>query len=295
MADRAARGAGSGTGRLFVAAAAGVSANLARAGQLRVTVLDVGQGLAVLLQTARHNLLFDTGPGEAGRIVLPQLAGLGVERLDTVLLSHHDNDHDGAAASLLAGIKVGRILAGQPQSLAEMGLRGSACLRGQSWVWDGVRFDVLSPGAQEMAADDNSHSCVLRVATRQQAIMLSGDAPQAVESELVRRYGPALGSTVLVAGHHGSKTSSADDWLAALHPAWLVVSAGYLNRYHHPHPSVLARVQQAAISVLRTDLDGAITLQLGATTVPSCYRTAARRYWRAEGDCGAPPAAGRGL
>ncbi|MBI3144385.1 MAG: DNA internalization-related competence protein ComEC/Rec2 [Pseudogulbenkiania sp.] len=248
-------------------------------GMLRVQVFDVGQGLSVLLQTARHDLLYDTGPGQAERVLLPQLAGLGVRRLDALMLSHHDSDHDAAAPGLLAALPVARVWAGQPDSLA--GLRDDAapCRAGQSWAWDGVRFDVLWP-PEGLAGEDNAHSCVLRVATLIQAILLPGDIGLREEGKLVARYGRQLASNVLLAPHHGSRGASGVDLLQAVAPRWGVFSAGYRNRYRHPHPQTLARYCEQEAGVLRTDLDGALRFELGRTLDISAYRVQAPRYWR---------------
>ncbi|MDF0604326.1 DNA internalization-related competence protein ComEC/Rec2 [Neisseriaceae bacterium TC5R-5] len=256
------------------------------AGTFRATVLDVGQGLSVLVQTATHSLLFDTGLPEAERVVLPGLQGLGVRQLDVLLLSHHDYDHDGAAAGVVRSLPVRQVLAGQPESLPGLGLRGEPCRQGLSWVWDGIRFDVLSPAANELRTDDNSRSCILRVASQQQALLLMGDAPQAVEQGLLAQGNVRVRSTVLVVGHHGSKTATGSAWLQAVQPRYAVISAGYLNRYRHPHPSVLQRLQQYEVAVLRTDWDGALMLEMGNELAVGCWRQQQRRYWRAEGPCG---------
>ena len=245
-------------------------------GTLAVTVLDVGQGLSVLLRTHGHSLLFDTGAGDAQRVLLPVLRAQGVMRLDVLLLSHHDNDHDGAADGLRAALPVAHVLAGQPGFYAG----ALPCRAGDSWAWDGVRFDVLWP-RPDSRGDDNALSCVLRVATAGQALLMSGDAPQTVENELVARYGPALRSQLLVLGHHGSRTSSAAAWLETVAPQWALVSAGYRNRYRHPHPQVLARLEQAGIAVARTDWHGALQLQLdGHRHQLTARRRQHRRYWQ---------------
>ena len=243
------------------------------AGELWLEVLDVGQGLAVLLQTAQHDLLFDTGAGDAGRAVLPVLRARGATQ-PALMLSHHDADHDGAASGVIAAMPPVRLWRGQPGSVPEHA--ATPCRAGQSWVWDGVRFDVLWPHAAT-AGDDNSHSCVLRVATRRQAVLLSGDAPVAVEEELVARYGVALRSQVLLLGHHGSRTATADAWLDTVRPQLAIISAGYGNRYRHPHPEVLQRLAARGLAVWRTDRDGALQLRLGQGLALRARRQPA--YW----------------
>jgi competence protein ComEC len=254
-------------------------------GTARIRLLDVGQGLAVLIQTHQHALLFDTGAAGGERWVLPQLRGFGIRQLDVLLLSHNDKDHDAATADIAAAIPLRRVLAGQAATLEQYGLTGEICQRGQSWVWDGVRFDVLWPPAGAQLPDDNSHSCVLRVASWRHAILISGDAPRAVEQQLVADYGGQLRSTVLVVGHHGSRTSTAPEWLETVAPQWSVLSVGFLNRYRHPQPRVLEALQ-AQGGVLRTDADGLISIDMGTELSFECYRIQAARYWRSPGNCG---------
>ncbi|QEL57003.1 DNA internalization-related competence protein ComEC/Rec2 [Chromobacterium paludis] len=253
-------------------------------GAFRATVLDVGQGLSMLVQTANHALLFDTGAGEAERVVLPQLRGLGVASLDALVLSHHDADHDGAASGLLRSLPVRRLLAGQPATLRPW--PAHACRQGESWVWDGVRFEVLGPPADVAGAEDNAQSCVLRIAGARLALLVSGDAPRRVEEALAGRFGDQLRSAVLVAGHHGSRTSTGERWLSVVRPRLVVVSAGFLNRYRHPHREVLQGVHAHGAALLRTDLDGMLTLEM-ADDAPSwqCLRRQRPRYWRARGVC----------
>ncbi|MFN4238133.1 MAG: DNA internalization-related competence protein ComEC/Rec2 [Vogesella sp.] len=245
-------------------------------GELWAEVLDVGQGLSVLLQTAKHDALFDTGAGDASRVLLPVLRARGVQQLNVLWLSHNDNDHDGAADSLLRQWPVRLLYRGQEASAADW--RGQPCVAGQSWAWDGVRFDVLAPrlGAQ---GEDNALSCVLRVATPTRALLLSGDAPQAVEDELVTRYGAQLRSDVLVLGHHGSRTSSSAIWLASVQPRYAVASAGFMNRYRHPHAEVVARLAAAGIPLWRSDWHGAVRLQLGQRLALQTSRSGWQPYW----------------
>ncbi|HJU49194.1 MAG TPA: DNA internalization-related competence protein ComEC/Rec2 [Pseudogulbenkiania sp.] len=255
-------------------------------GTLRVQVFDIGQGLSVLLQTARYDLLYDTGPGEAERVLLPQLAGLGVRRLDALMLSHHDSDHDAAAAGLLAAMPVARVWAGQPESLTGVRDDAAPCRAGQSWAWDGVRFDVLWPPAG-LAGEDNAHSCVLRVATLTQAVLLTGDIGLREEDELVARYGRQLASDVLLAPHHGSRSASGVGLLQAVAPRWGVFSAGYRNRYRHPHPQTLERYRAQGAGILRTDRLGALQIELGKTLEIGAFRWQAPRYWRPRPDAAA--------
>ena len=245
-------------------------------GQLWAEVIDVGQGLAVLLHTAGHDVLFDTGREEAGRVLLPVLRARGVTQLDALWLSHHDNDHDGGAESLLQRLPVRWLYRGQPGSAASW--QGQPCLAGQSWAWDGVRFDVLSPQPGAVG-EDNALSCVLRVATPHRALMLTGDATLAVEEALVSRYGTALRSDVLVLGHHGSRTASGMAWLQTLQPQHAIASAGYLNRYHHPHAEVVARLAAAGMTLWRSDTQGAVQIRLEPGVALMAQRQGWQPYW----------------
>ncbi|WP_028536058.1 DNA internalization-related competence protein ComEC/Rec2 [Paludibacterium yongneupense] len=247
------------------------------AGVFRVTVFDVGQGLSVLIATERHRILFDTGALAAEAVLLPQLAGLGVSRLDMAILSHHDFDHDGAAPALLQAVPAERVLAGQPESW-----RGAVpCRPGQRWQWDGVRFVMLAPASLPLESGNNARSCVLLVSGRYHAALLTGDIPAVVEEELVRQLGRGLAATILLVPHHGSRSSSSAAFLDAVRPRWAIVSAGYRNRFAHPHPEVLRRYRERGIRLLRTDLDGAITLEAGALPTVSTFRGDFPRYWRA--------------
>ena len=269
-------------------------------GRAWITVLDVGQGEAVLVRTARHALLVDGGPRYAsgedagGRVVAPDLWRQGINRLDGLVVTHDDLDHSGGAGSLLASHHPAWLLsslAGLPvESLGETGraLMGAslpkiACAAGQTWVWDGVRFTVLHPPAHhygQAGFKDNDRGCVLRVDAAGHGVLLAADIERLGEMNLLERKA-LLGAEVLVAPHHGSNTSSTPAFLAAVSPALVVVPVGYRNRYGHPHPDVLARYRALGARVLRTDRDGAITLGLdpAGLTVTRAVETE-RRYWR---------------
>lgn len=257
-------------------------------GQAQVTVLDVGQGLAVVVRTARHTLVYDTGPpvgasDMGARVIAPFLAGEGVARLDGLLVSHSDMDHAGGAASLWARFAPGWLLAGEPARLRPLQppVTPHACRAGQHWQWDGVRFDVLYPLTEGGA--DNHASCVLRVWANGQVLLLTGDAEQADEDAMLAHWpAVALAADVLVVGHHGSRTSSSAAFLAAVQPVEAMVSAGYRNRYRHPHPAVWARLADAGARRWRTDRDGALSLTLGQAggVRPEAFRAAQPRWWR---------------
>jgi competence protein ComEC len=262
-------------------------------GHFEVVAADVGQGTAVLVRTARHLLVYDTGPqygragtgGDAGaRVLLPLLRGRGETAVDLLVLSHRDTDHVGGAATLLRGLPVRGVLAslepGHPLRRAAPGLRD--CAAGQGWDWDGVRFEVLHPPAEAPSrAPANARSCVLRVSAGGRSLLLTGDIERRQEAALVQRWGEALRSDVLLVPHHGSQTSSSPALLAAVQPKLALVQAGYRNRYGHPHADVLERYAEAGVAVVSTVDCGAWSWR--PAQAPLCEREQRRRYWHAPG------------
>ncbi|WP_068805801.1 DNA internalization-related competence protein ComEC/Rec2 [Thauera phenolivorans] len=257
------------------------------AGSFRATVLDVGQGLAVHVQTARHDLLYDAGPpygpsADAGaRVVLPWFAANGVERLDRLLLSHDDADHVGGAGAVLAGVDTGEVFAGGTTPAGAEGRPLHACRVDERWAWDGVEFALLHPDDEGDARRDNDQSCVLRVAAPGGSLLLVGDLGSAGEAAMLARQGAAaLASSVVVVGHHGSRTSSSPAFVDAVRAEAAIHSAGYRNPFGHPHPAVWARWAEAGARNWRTDSQGAILVEVGADGVAlSAARERAPRYW----------------
>lgn len=241
-------------------------------GALTVTVLDVGQGQAVHVQTATRDLMFDAGPAfntqsDAGsRILVPYLRAVGVRRLDTLIVSHADRDHAGGADSLVAAVPVA---ADQRR-----------CVDGQGWEWDGVRFRVLHPLAADYAEKrtSNALSCVLKIESLHGSVLIPGDVEGPAERALLARHGAGLRADILVAPHHGGKKTASPEFVAAVGAREVVFPVGYRNRFGHPHPEVLARFAGARIH--RTDLHGAVTLKVGAGGTAIVHeREIARRYW----------------
>ncbi|WP_457426700.1 DNA internalization-related competence protein ComEC/Rec2 [Roseateles sp. P5_E7] len=261
------------------------------AGEFELLAPDIGQGNAVLVRTRGHVLLFDTGPvyapgADAGeRVLLPLLRSLGVRRLDMLMLSHRDIDHVGGAASLLQALPVSELRSSlEPgHALLRTGPAEVRCEAGQSWTWDGVRFDVLHPLAShyEAGLKSNDLSCVLRITSASgRRALLAGDLEAGQEKGLVLRQ-PDLQSDVLLVPHHGSKTSSSAELLAAVRPTVGLVQAGYRSRFGHPAPPVLARYQAAGIAVEASPSCGAWRWQSdGATALGQCERERRHRYWQ---------------
>jgi len=241
--------------------------------------LDVGQGLAILIRTRHHTLLYDTGPrfGDfdlGQRVVLPALHKLGVERIDLMLLSHADADHAGGALAVSRGLKVTRVISGDPPGLPAI-LRAEACESGRQWQWDGVRFQLWQWSA---AHDSNQRSCVLQIEANGERLLLTGDIDTAAERALLESP-LALPTHWLQAPHHGSRSSSSMALLRALRPHSVLISRGQGNSFGHPHPLVLARYRQQGLRIYDSAQHGAIHLRLGGFQAPWLMRQQ-RRFWR---------------
>ena len=266
-------------------------------GTFRMTVLDVGQGLAVVLQTHGHALLYDTGPryhdeaDAGGRIVAPFLRARGIRHLDAMIVTHQDTDHSGGALSLLATVPVDLLLSSLPEDHPIVARRAldhevaARCEAGQRWSWDDVRFTVLQPTAAHYAVAQrkaNDLSCVLRVESQHGAVLLTGDLEARGEQELLRRDPNMLKAEVVVVPHHGSRTSSTPAFIATVEAVIAVYATGYRNRFGHPRPDIVARYESAGARGYRTDLDGALTFTFApdAPLAPRAEREHDRRYWR---------------
>jgi competence protein ComEC len=262
-------------------------------GEAWVTTFDVGQGLAVLVRTSHHALLYDAGPAfgrdaDSGeRIVAPALRALGVPRLDMLVLTHNDTDHTGGALSVLENFEVDDVLHSLPERHPLLALAAAPrrCARGASWTWDGVRFAILHPVAGRTARRRNDDSCVLRIDAGGRAMLLTGDIERGVEFALARDGG--VRAEALLVPHHGSRTSSSAEFLAAVSPRIAIAANGYRNRFGHPAVEVVQRYAAAGARLLRSDRDGAVTVKLapGAMEVER-ERARRARYWHVP----APPA-----
>jgi competence protein ComEC len=248
--------------------------------QFRLSVLDVGQGLAVLIQTRDHALLFDTGqPPNMDRVLLPSLRHFGVAKLDTLLLSHNDNDHIGGAAALLQRWPVAQIRHSLParHPLLQQQKSQQACQAGQTWQWDGVVFSILWPPANHAASSDNAQGCVLRVSNAHFSALLTADIGRNEEADLLST-GLAR-SDIVVVPHHGSKSSSSTLFVSRTQPQFAVFSAGFMNRFAHPNPTIVDRYRAIGAQILRTDELGAVQFTLGDHIFLQSARETAPHYW----------------
>ena len=259
-------------------------------GQFRVTAFDVGQGMALLVETEDHRLLYDTGPQYAAtqngatRVLLPYLRARGIHRLDGLVVSHGDVDHAGGAETLLDALQVGWMASslGPMHPAVRKAPAHRRCVAGQRWTWDGVAFEMLQPTLAsygDPSLRTNARSCTLRIAARGRAILLAADIEAAQEAQLLQAMPDKLRADVLLAPHHGSGTSSTPAFLAAVAPSIGVFQVGHRNRYKHPKKEVFERYGALGIQRLRTDESGALVFDFGDTVTVGAYRREHARYW----------------
>ena len=260
--------------------------NAATENILELHVLDVGQGLAVVLRTASHTLVYDTGPrfssgfDSGSAIVYPALRQLGVKQVDLLVVSHGDNDHAGGVAGLVAAMPVKSVIAGE--HAVDLSVPVHPCVQDQTWSWDGVDFRFLHPAEGGIFQGNNS-SCVLLISTVGFQLLLPGDIDARIERRLLNQPWPDDRLEVLVSAHHGSNTSSSLSFLANIHPQLVIHSAGYRNQFGHPTPRVQDRIERLGGEQLNTADSGMISVALenhGMRAAVHRYREAARRYWR---------------
>ncbi|MES2830890.1 MAG: DNA internalization-related competence protein ComEC/Rec2 [Pseudomonadota bacterium] len=266
------------------------SASFPVPGTMTITTFDIGQGTAVLIETASHRLLYDTGPlyssesDGATRVLVPYLKARGIERLDGVIISHSDNDHSGGALSIFERIQVGLVVSSLPPDLPIVAAASAhrRCEAGQKWSWDGIDFEMLYPDVNRYDSaklKPNARSCTLKITQGKHAILLPGDIESPQEAELVNTIPEKMKSTVLLAPHHGSGTSSTLKFLEAVQPQLAIFQVGYRNRYRHPKQQVLDRYEALGVRRVRSDESGAITLQFGDSVSFTEYRKTHARYW----------------
>lgn len=247
-------------------------------GRADVWLLDVGQGLAVLLRTREHTLLYDAGPrfGDSDlgeRVVLPSLRTLGVTRLNSLLLSHADGDHAGGALAVQRGLPVNEVMAGDAQALPAA-LAAQPCAS-RDWQWDGVRFTTWHWAS---ARDGNQASCILLVEAGGERLLLAGDIDVAAERALLDSH-PEWRADWLLAPHHGSRGSSSRILLEALAPRAVLISRGWNNSFGHPHPEIMTRYRDLPAAIYDTARHGALRFRLGAWGWAEGLREEPR-FWR---------------
>ena len=251
-------------------------------GEVTMTLLDVGQGLSAVVETRKHVLVFDTGAkysdqydmGDA--VVIPFLNSKGIDVVDTLLISHGDNDHIGGAESVIKQSRVDKILTSVPKMLAQY--VPVQCQAGQSWDWDDVTFEILWPVQNSLS--ENNNSCVLKVSSKHGSFLLTGDIEAEAENGLIKKYAQQLESDFLIAPHHGSKTSSTIAFLKWVDPAIVLIPSGYRNRFSFPHQAVLKRYQEVNTSWMNTADDGAIIVEMKKDLLEvNSIRRERTKYW----------------
>ncbi len=252
-------------------------------GEAWVTVLDVGQGLAVVVRTREHTLIYDPGPlysgeSDAGqRVVVPYLRSLGIDTVDVLMVTHRDSDHAGGTASVRSALAVGKVVSSLGDADAE------PCRNGQRWDWNGVRLEVLHPMADDYsgARKSNNLSCVLRIDAGGKRMLLTSDIEARDEAVLIERDAAALAAEVLLVPHHGSRTSSTAEFIAVVGARDALIPVGYRNRFGHPRADVVERHAASGARLWRTDRDGALSIRLGESGVQiGAWRHERQRYWQ---------------
>lgn len=263
-------------------------------GGMHVTVLDVGQGLAVLVQTTHHALLYDAGPryssdsDSGSRVIAPYLRAVGISRLDGMVISHDDSDHSGGALSVLQEVPANWFASSLPttHAILQHAANPRPCFAGQHWKWDGVSFDMLHPAPNMLDSDkkhDNERSCVLKVTSVFGSLLLTGDIGRESEQLLVDVLPDRLKADVLVAPHHGSKSSSSAGFVEQASPGVVIFTSGYRNRFGHPNPDVVERYQAIGSTSYRSDQDGALRVEFAKKGISvDAWRKSGRKYWMAQ-------------
>ena len=260
-------------------------------GELWLTVLDVGQGLAVVAQTQNHTLLFDSGPplGESDsgeRIILPFLRAQGIHKLDSMVISHADSDHSGGALSIINTMPVDLVLSSldEMHPITQTTQQSAMCVMDQSWRWDGVVFEMLHPSPQiylNPQRKTNASSCVLKITTTYGSVLIPADIDRNSERKLLGSAYEKLPSTVLIAPHHGSLTSSSKDFVRQVNPLLTIFTVGYRNRFDHPRAPVVKRYREVESTLLRSDWHGAVLVRLDKTGLSvDSWRQLRPRYWQ---------------
>jgi len=255
-----------------------------------LSVLDVGQGTAIVVTTNSHNLVYDTGAKYSERfdmgraVVLPYLNSILAGHIDVLVVSHEDNDHMGGAASILNEIMVNEVFSSVPERFNNE--NGKACIAGQSWNWDGVSFEFLHPDSDYVVTNQrrqrNNRSCVLRISNGVETVLLPGDIERHAERYLLAQQNNELSADIVVAPHHGSRTSSTKDFVLNIDPEYVVYTVGYRNRYGFPKSQVIKRYDELGAKAYRSDDSGALRFILdgdGDIAPPEEYRLQQRRFW----------------
>jgi competence protein ComEC len=239
--------------------------------------------LSAVIETANHVLVFDAGAKYSNKfnmgdaVVIPFLESKGIEVVDTLLISHGDNDHRGGALSIIKQKNVSKILTSVPNLFEQYS--PMFCLRGQTWEWDQVRFEILSP-TEDFIKGENNNSCVLKVSSIYGTLLFTGDIEKSAEDWLVTNSANQLESDILIAPHHGSKTSSSVYFLQQVSPKTILIPAGYRNRYFFPHQEIVERYKKLSIPWISTADKGAVVVKMKHNSIlVHSIRDDQSKYW----------------
>jgi competence protein ComEC len=254
--------------------------------EFEVAVLDVGQGLSIVIKTQNKLLVFDTGDSFSEKfnivegVLIPYLMHSQTKKLDVLIVSHSDSDHSSNINELLKKYNTNNRWAGQldDEKIMQAGLF-KQCQQGIKWQWDGVDFAFLSPVAGKPTKKDNNKSCVLKVSNKNHSILISSDIEKEIEKYLIKNQNNNITADILIVPHHGSKTSSTTKFLKTVKPRYAIVSAGYKNKFKHPAKLIQQRYQKLKIPLLNTAYEGAISIIFKPTITIKTHRSTFPRYW----------------
>jgi competence protein ComEC len=210
---------------------------------------------------------------------MPYLRQQGIRQIDSMVISHGDNDHRGGFESIQRQITIDKLYSGVPEKLEKY--TPITCEQTIQWEWDGVLFSFLHPD-KSVNFKKNDRSCVLRVDAPGGSILLTGDIHKRSERHLLAHQSSSLQADILVAPHHGSKTSSHTDFVKAVAASYVIFTSGYRNRFHHPHKTVVQRYADNGALLLDSASHGAIQFLINAQdgiSAPLTYRQILSRHW----------------
>ncbi len=256
---------------------------------LKISIMDVGQGTAVVVQVKDKTLVYDTGPqytesfDAGGAILAPYLFSQAIDNIDVLVVSHSDMDHAGGLASFLDKVDVKKLLMGDIEYTGKnlsTPVPIENCHQQQAWQWHQVSFEFL-PSTIGRTTNDNNKSCVLLIRYVDQTILLPGDIETRVENQLLSTQKIPAKLTLLLAAHHGSRTSSGARFVSNTKPAFVVYSAGYRSQHGHPHPQVRKRFQAVGSREFNTANSGALVFEWFEGKLVNIieYRKVQHRYW----------------
>jgi len=267
-------------GSLLLAMISNISGGISE-DELEIALLDVGQGLAMVIQSGDYVLVYDTGPKystgftAAEAVLLPFLRARGIKRVDKLIISHADNDHIGGYQSLIDAFDVAQVLTSRVDKLTQ----AKECVSGQHWQQGATFFAILSP-SDDTPKGSNNRSCVLQVRHGKTTVLITGDIEKQVERHLLRNQSDSLAADIMLVPHQGSKTSSTPDFIDAVQPSLAILAAGYRNHYGHPHADVVERYNSRKIDLVSTIDNGTVRLKINKQGWQrESYRHARRRFW----------------